>query len=223
MFRFNVLSQIECPICGNPAPSGEFIRIQDGDYERSFYRCLNEDCSANKAMTYNEFYSVVAGKYHIDRPDMRCREALEYDIRELLTIIQERDLKKEKWGNFMKTHLFSPELADSITETGKRLIRETQDFIEKSCTMLANQELFQTKRVYIESFNQLIELDPPALMADGPNDSNGYLERPTGGWRSYGDNGFTGIGYMGNQSEEFTGKWFPAKAGLGHIPTNGYG
>lgn len=223
MFRFSILSQIECPICGNSAPSGEFLRIQDGDYDCSFYRCSNAECIAYTAMTYNKFYIAVSMQHKIDRPYVLRREVTEYDITELLSVIHERDIKKERWTNSMKTHVFNPQLAESITETGRRIIRDTHEFIENACTMLANQELHEADRIYIKNYEHLIELDPPALMADGANYSNGYLERPENGWIQCISGFFIGIGYNGNQAESFDGKWFPAKAGLGHIPTNGYG
>lgn len=75
---------------------------------------------------------------------------------------------------------------------------------------------------YIKSYEQLIRIDPPALITDEYNNSDGYLERPANGWIQS-NNGFIGIGYRGNQEESFKSKWIPAKAGLGHIPTNGYG
>jgi len=222
MLKVNILAQIDCPICGSSTPSGEFIHIQDMDYDRSFYKCRNTKCTATHGMTYTEFYAAVSTQYHINRPDVLCREVTEYDIKELLTIIQERDVMKERWTNFMKKHLFSPELAENITTHGKKLIDDVKTFMDNACTMLANQELHEADRIYIKNFERLIELDPPALMSDGVNYSNGYLERPENGWMQC-ISGFIGIGYDGNQAESFDGKWFPAKAGLGHIPTNGYG
>jgi hypothetical protein len=182
MLKVNILAQSDCPICGSSTPSGEFIHIQDMDYDRSFYKCRNTKCTAAHGMTYTEFYAAVSTQYHINRPDVLCREVTEYDIKKLLTIIQERDVMKERWTNFMKKHLFSPELAENITTHGKKLIDDVKTFMDNACTMLANQELHEADRIYIKNFERLIELDPPTLMSDGANYSNGYLERPENGW-----------------------------------------
>ena len=63
----------------------------------------------------------------------------------------------------------------------------------------------------------LEDIDPPAVSCMGD-----YLERPDSGWVLF-DDYFVGIGYQGNTMACYKEKWQPAKGGLGHIPTNGYG
>ncbi len=66
------------------------------------------------------------------------------------------------------------------------------------------------------------------LTSDNPgavkNKDGGYFERPDDGWYSVSnEEGFMGIGYHGNEYGFWKENWETSEAGLGHIPTNGYG
>lgn len=207
---FKTLSKVECPLCGK---NGEFVKLNTSDHHKNFYMCRNEDCLASNGLDYFLFYKYLASENGLDL--IESSDVTEFVIREAINTIHTRNKIKDRW----LSQISLESKHESISPEAANILHETRKVLDNSAKTLANQEMSNTKREYYRNFFHLITINPEAVLSE----TGEYLERPNDGWIESNPNSFIGIGYHGNEMGSFSDNWYSAKAGLGHIPSGGYG